>query len=333
MTFEDVLSKLDKKTAARVKKASEVKMERLPYYSLGITQDTGGFVRGHVHLLYGPKSSGKSLVLQQTIGMHQDRDPNFVAGWIDGEGTFDPDFAKALGVDTDRLIISHDKSFGQAQNTAVALVKAGVDMLVIDSISVLIPDAFLEKDEIKGAEGQKQMGARAKACGVLLNSIHYENDRTAVFLISQAKMNLGGLVASHMPDGGQAVNHGSTQIIKLSASAALKQQITGKVYKNGEVFEMPVGREVNYFVEKNKAGAAAGVGTYDMYYAGDKIGIDVDNEIVELAAKYKLIEKGGAGWFTVAGRKFQGADAVIDFLNSDLDYYDELKAKVLSING
>ena len=332
MSIDEILNSLDKKTAARVKKATDVKLVRHPYKSLGITVATGGWVEGHVHLFYGPKSSGKSLQLLQTIAKHQDENPDFTAAFIDAEGTFDNDFAASLGVDNERLVVTHDKSFDQAQDSAVALTKAGVDFLVIDSISTLIPAAFLDNGDIKGADGQKQMGARSKSCGILLNSMHYVNNKTAIFLISQAKMNLGGLVASHMPDGGQAVNHGSTQIIKLSASSAAKQQIEGDVYSNGQVFKQPIGREVNFFVEKNKSGPASGVGSYNMYYDGGFIGIDNVAETISLASKYNFIEKGGA-WFTVNGRRFQGERAVVDYLNSDLDYYEELQAKVMSAVG
>jgi len=334
MSIEDVLAKLDKKTAARVQKASEVKMVRHPYKSLGLTAETGGWVEGHVHLLYGPKSSGKSTQIYQTIADRQEADPEFTAGVIDAEGTYDPDFTAKLGVDNDRVLISHSKSFEQAQNVGVEFLQAGVRLLVVDSISVLIPMGFLDDGDLKGADGMKQLGLRAKSTGIMLNSLSYANQEThaGIFIVSHGKLKLNAMGASLSYDGGTAMEHSATQIIRLTASASARQQIEGDVYQNGQVFKKPIGREVNFFVEKNKAGAASGVGEYNMYYAGNFMGIDTVSETVKLASKYNFIEKGGA-WFTVNGRKMQGEKAVVDYLNSDLDYFEDLQSKVLSVVG
>ncbi len=334
MGIETILSKLDKKTAARVVKASEVKLVRHPYKSLGLTADTGGWVEGHFHLIYGDKSAGKSLQLYQTIAKMQEIDPEFTAAVIDAEGTYDREFVASLGVDNDRVLVSHAKSFEQAQNVAVEFIQAGVNILIIDSVSVLIPMAFLEKDgSISGADGMKQIGVRARSVGLMINAMHYVNEKTAVFMISHVKMQItqqGGLKGF---DGGKSMEHGCTQIIRLSASTALTNQIEGEVYKNGQVFKQPIGREVTYFVEKNKAGEAAGKGTYNMYYAGDNLGIDNLNETIKLAQKYGFIETAGAGWATVNGKKVQGPVKIAEALMSDLDYYELLQKQVSEVVG
>jgi RecA/RadA recombinase len=334
LSIEALLSKLDKKTAARIKLASEVQLTRHPYKSLGLTADTGGWVEGHIHLLYGDKSAGKSLLLYQTIGKMQKLYPEFTAAIIDAEGTYDRDFAASLGVDNDRVIISHAKSFEEAQDMAVRFIEAGVSFLMIDSISTLIPMAFFDKDgSISGADGMKQIGVRAKSVGLMINAMHYVNDRTAIFMISHVKMQITQQGASKGYDGGKASEHGCTQIIRLSSSTAASRQIDGEVYRNGQVFKQSAGREVTYFVEKNKSGLTSAAGEYDMYYGGPEVGIDNLKETILLGKKFGFIESGGAGWVTINGRKIQGPEKIAEYLMSDLDYYEELQSKVLTAIG
>ena len=332
LTHEDVLSKLDKKTRDRVVLASEIKIERLPWASLGLNAATGGLARGRIHLLYGGRSTGKSLLAMQTIGKLQ-RELGLTAAVIDSEGTTDPEFADKFGVVTNQLMVTHDKSFLGAGKSAKEFLSAGVDILLIDSTSTLIPDAFLDGDDIKDSDGQKQIGANAKATGILMNTLHYANEHdTIVIVISQARMNLAGQHAALTFTGGKALEHAASQIVRLTASGAESQQIKGNVVINGRAFQKPVGREVNLFVEKNKLGPASSTVKYKMYYDGDNVGIDTFEETVTLGIEYGVVEKAGA-WLKYEGMQWQGSVNMATALNEDEVLFKQLQADVSEAMG
>lgn len=324
MAIEDVLARVDKKTRSRIMKASDINIVRYPWASVGLTAATGGLARGRVHLLYGNKSTGKSLLAMQTIGDLM-REHDLTAAVIDSEGTTDPDFVRKLGVDPDRLLVTHDKSFLGAGESAKDLLKSGIDILLVDSTSTLIPEAFLEKDEIKSADGQKQIGARAKATGILMNTIHYSNDNDAIIIVvSQARMAIGAMHASLTFEGGKAMEHAASQIIRLTSPAGESQQIKGEVHVGDKIFQRPIGREVNLFVEKNKLGPAAGTPKYNMYYSGESIGIDTYEETVRLGVEYGVVERAGA-WYKYGGMQWQGSDAMGKAFREDEILFNEVK--------
>jgi len=326
MNYEELLSKLDPKTQKRVLRASEIKIDRRPYASVGLTRMTGGFAMGRIHLIYGPKSAGKSMSILQTVARHQD---NLTAAIIDSEGTIDPAFCERYGLDTEKIMVNNSKSFDAAQDFGVEVIKAGVDILVLDSISTLIPGAFLDdKGETKGADGQKQMAVRAKSTGVMMNSFHYNNENTAIFVISHGKMDLSGSHAKMTYDGGKNMEHSASQIIRLTASAAESQQLEGEVFVGDRVFKKPIGREVNVFVEKNKLGPASGTSKYNMFYNGDFVGIDVYGETITAAIEMGIVEKGGA-WLKYKGRQWQGLPKMSLDVRRELDLFEELEREVI----
>lgn len=330
MTTEEVLSRLDKKTRDRVIRASEIRIQRMPWASLGLTTATGGFARGRIHLLYGNRSSGKSLLAMQSIGNLQ-RELGLTAAIIDSEGTTDPDFANKFGVDTTNLLVSHDKSFEKAGEAAADFLSSGVDILLIDSITTLIPNAFLDEGELKSADGQKQIGAHAKSTGILMNTLHYNNlHDTAIIVISQARMALGAMHASLSFSGGKAMEHAASQIIRLTAPAGEAQQIKGNVHVGDRILQKPIGREVSAFVEKNKLGPASSALKYNMFYAGDHVGIDVFGETVTLGVECGIIEKGGA-WLKYAGQQWQGSPKMALALRGEPDLFKVLQKDIAGV--
>lgn len=327
--INDILAKLDKKTRDRVLLAKDTEIIRHPYYSLGLTRLTGGWAEGRIHLFYGPKSAGKSMILMQTAGQQQALGKSVAL--IDAEGSYDKEFGARLGVDNDNLIINGAKSFAKAQEAGVDLIKAGVDILIIDSISNLIPEAFLEENgDTKAAENQKQIGVKSKSTGVLLNSLHYNNKHTAIFIISQVRMQAGAQHFSQGYEGGKAMEHAASQIIKLSASSAEKQQKTMKLDINGRLVEKPVARDVSIFVEKNKLGPASGTSEYRMYYDGPFLGIDTFQETVKIGVETGVIAKGGA-WLKYDGQSWQGEANMAESFKSDLDLFEKVQKEVLAI--
>jgi len=327
VALEDFLSKLDPKTAKRLKTAQETELVKFPVASTGLTHALGGGIgAGRITLVYGNTSSGKSVLMMQTVGMLQKMGK--VCAWVDVEGTYEKSFGARLGIDNDELILIQKKSFGGITDEIMPLIRAGIDFLVIDSISDALPEVFVDKDgSAVDFENMKQLGAHAKSCTMMVNAIHYENDRTAVVLISQTTTKIEKTYVKQVPHGGQKVPFASSQIIKLTSSNTEGQQITGSTYVGDLILEAPIGRKVEYYVEKNKMGPQSRKGSYDLYYAGDFVGIDAVGEVVDTAETYGIVTKKGA-WYTVEDKQFQGRPKVIAALREDGGLLNTLKERI-----
>lgn len=327
MAFEDFISKLDPKTAKRLKTAQEVELVKFPLASSGLTHALGGGIgAGRITLCYGNTSSGKSVLMMQTIGLLQKM--GYVCAWVDVEGTYEKSFGAKLGINNDELILIQKKSFGGITDEIMPLIRAGIDFLVIDSISDALPEVFVDKDgEAVEFDKMKQLGAHAKSCTMMVNAIHYENEKTAVVLISQTTTKIEQTYVKQVPHGGQKVPFASSQIIKLTSSNTEGQQIMGNSYVGDLVLEAPIGRKVEYYVEKNKLGPQSRKGKYDLYYDGDFVGIDAIGEIVDTAETFGIVTKKGA-WYTVEEKQIQGRPKVVATLREDDVLLKTLKEKV-----
>lgn len=330
MSFEEVYSKLNKKTKDRLRLASEVTKEMLPTASIKLNRDLGGgFGKGRQTVVWGNKSAGKTSMLLQTIAEAQKRGE--VCAWVDAEGSYDTEWAASLGVDNERLILSDSKSIDAVTAAVVDFMEAEVDLVVVDSISALIPSTYFEKDdELKqGLEGTKQIGTTSKELGVAVNKFNYANKRTALVLVSQLrnKINTYGGVADMV--GGEAMKFFSSTIVKLWSSASEKEQIVGELMRGDRIIKKPIGRPVNYTITFNKLGPPNQTGSYDFYYAGDLIGIDQVGEIVDLAEEQGIIHKGGA-WYSYADEKFQGRARMVEYLKENVSIREEIEQKVLN---
>ncbi len=266
-TPEDIIQKLNPETQKLVDLASSIKVEKNPVASVGLTQAlNGGINRGSFTLVWGSKSAGKSSFLLETIALRQKQ--GLVCAWIDAEKCYDPQWAERLGVDSDKLIISRVNSIEDMADTSVALVRAGVDMLVVDSISALLPSSFYNKegDEMKGHQDTKQIGTFSKDLTTALKMINAANTNTEIHLVSQMSNAIGVLVTLPQPQGGFGIKFYSSVIIKLWANASETKQIKGSVQIGNQVVERPIGREVNWTIEYSKTSEPAATGKYTFLY-------------------------------------------------------------------
>jgi recombination protein RecA len=335
MSFEDFVSKLDPKTAKRLQVAQEIETVQFPLASIGLTHAlNGGIGTGRIATIYGNQSSGKSLVLMQTIGQLQKK--GFVCAYADAEGTYTKEFGKRLGINNDELIYVRKKSTGAMTDKIIPLIEAGVDLLVIDSISDLIPEVFVDTDGgVKDFADMKQIGAHAKSITMMLNAIHYANEKTAVVLISQTTTKIENTYVQQVPHGGQKVLFGSSQIIKLTSSNTDAKQIKGMVQQGDRLVEKPIGRKVDLIVEKNKLGPQHRRCSYDMYYDGPAPGVDLAGEVFDMAVDFGIVSKSGA-WFNYNDKTVytQGRPAFIDEIKNDDELYSQLKKEVnIVLNG
>ncbi|QIQ62950.1 RecA-like DNA recombinase [Streptomyces phage Moab] len=335
MSFEDFVSKLDPKTAKRLQVAQDIETTQLPLASIGLTHAlNGGIGTGRVATIYGNQSSGKSLVLMQTIGQLQKQ--GFVCAYGDAEGTYTKEFGAKLGINNDELVYAKKKSTGAMTDTIIPWIEAGVDLLIVDSISDLLPEVFVDTDGgVKQFADMKQIGAHAKSITAMLNAIHYANEKTAVVLISQTTTKIENTYVQQVPHGGQKVLFGSSQIIKLTSSNTDSKQIKGMVQQGDRLVEKPIGRKVDLLVEKNKLGPQHRRCSYDMYYDGPAPGVDLAGEVFDMAVDFGVVKKSGA-WYDYQDKTVytQGRPAFLDEIKNDDELYSQLKKEVnIALNG
>ena len=163
LVAEEILASLDPKTRQRIQLATNVSAERQKTPSIGLNMALkGGLGYGRQILIWGNKSAGKSSFCLQMIAQAQKEGKT--CAWIDSEHSYDAEWAGKLGVDSSSLIYSQAKTINDMVDIGTQLMDAGVDIIVVDSISALLPAIYFEKDstELKKLEDTKQIGAEAK---------------------------------------------------------------------------------------------------------------------------------------------------------------------------
>ena len=274
----------------------------------------GGFPNGRIIEIYGPESSGKTTLALQAIAECQKA--NGKCAFIDAEHAIDPKYAKALGVDIDELILSQPDSGEQALEIAEVLIKSGaIDLIVIDSVAALVPQA-----ELDGEMGDSNIGLHArlmsKAMRKLAGSMS-ANNCTAIF-INQLREKVGVMFGNpEVTTGGRA--------LKFYASIRLEVR-KGEPIKSGSDV---IGNKVNVKCAKNKVAPPFKSCTVEIYYGE---GISHLSEIVSLGVEYGIIEKSGS-WYSYKGEKIgQGAESVRSFIKAnpemDVEITNAIKNKL-----
>lgn len=329
MSYESFISKLNPKVASAIKTADEVEIEKLELASFGITRALGGGIgKGRMTLVYGSTSGGKSALLIQSIGKWQKQ--GLVCGYIDVEGTYDKDWATRLGVNNKELILQGSRSSGRIEKEALPLIENGIDVLVLDSVSDILPEVFLGKDgEMNDQSDRKQLGSQAKAITALVNGFHYENRNTAIVLLSQTTTSIQQSYVEQVPHGGEKIKFSSSQIIRLNSSPSPNAQIMENIHVGDSVLNIPAARKVDFVIRKNKLGRPFGTGEYVFRYAGDKVGIDQGGEVIDAATAYGIVRQSGA-WFYYGDNKWQGKPAFSKEVSNDEDLLEELKAAIVA---
>jgi recombination protein RecA len=328
IVLDDVLAKLDPKTRARVKSAQEVEIEKQPTPSIGLNLALrGGLAYGRQILVWGNKSAGKSSFCLQMIAEAQKAGKS--CAWIDAEHSYSKSWAENLGVDSSKLIYSQAKTVNDMVDVATQLMEANVDIIVVDSISALLPAIYFEKDssELKKLEDTKQIGAEAKDMTHAVKMLNYANKNTLLVLISQQRNQFGSMHASHIPTGGMAVKFFSSTVIKLWSSEAEANAIKAGVKVGDKIIEQRVGRPVNWIIDYNKVGPPNLSGQYDFYYQGEVLGVDQIGETLDVAEMCGIVEKGGA-WYTVNGERLQGRAKAVQYLKDNPKVVSDLQKEI-----
>jgi recombination protein RecA len=331
-SVDEVLAGLNPKLRKIISLGSEIadtQFAKSPSFGLNKALN-GGFPYGRQVLVWGNKSSGKSSFCLQLISDAQKEGK--VCAWIDAEMSFSPDWAQKLGVDTESLIVSTARTMNDMVDVGTDLMQAGADIIVVDSISALLPAIYFEKDskDLKQLENTKQIGAEARDMTNAVKMLNYANNQekpTLIILISQARNNIGAMYVSQQPTGGMATKFYSSTIIKLFSSESDNQAIKGKIYVGDKIIEEKIGRKVRWDVQFSKTSPAFQTGEYDFYFRGEDVGIDTVADLVDTSESMGLIERTGS-WYTVEGERYQGREKLVLGVKEDLGLQETLTKKV-----
>lgn len=331
-TVEEALAQLDPKIRKRLGTAVNIKTEMQATPSPGLNRAlNGGLPYGRQILIWGSKSSAKSSLCLQTIGLAQKEGK--LCAWIDAEMSYDEEWAVRLGVDPTQLIYSQARTINEMVDVAVALMQAGVDLIVIDSITSLLPAIYFEKDsdELKALENTKQIGAESRDFSNAWKMINYANNKekpTMIIAISQARNNINAMYTQQQPTGGQSTKFYASTVIKLFSSESDNQALKGKIPVGDKLIEEKIGRKVRWEVQFSKTSPAFQNGEYDFYFRGDNVGIDSVADLVDTAEMAGLVERTGAWYKLENGEKIQGRDAFIQYVKDTPEFQEELRAKL-----
>jgi recombination protein RecA len=283
--------------------------------SLDIALGLGGLPRGRVVEIFGPESSGKTTVALHAVASAQ-RLGGIVA-FIDAEHALDPDYAKALGVDTDALLVSQPDSGEQALEIADMLTRSGaLDLIVIDSVAALVPRA-----EIEGEMGDSHVGLQARLMSQALRKMTgaLNNAGTTAIFINQLREKIGVMFGSpETTTGGRA--------LKFYASVRLDVRRI-ETLKDGTE---PVGNRTRVKVVKNKVAPPFKQAEFDIMYGK---GISREGGLIDVGVEAGIVRKAGA-WFTYEGDQLgQGKENARTFLRDNPDLANELEKKILEKLG
>ncbi|TDE14033.1 recombinase RecA [Jiangella asiatica] len=301
-----------KGSVMRLGEEARVPIEVIPTgaISLDVALGIGGLPRGRVVEIYGPESSGKTTVALHAVANAQRA--GGVAGFIDAEHALDPDYAKALGVDTDSLLVSQPDTGEQALEIADTLIRSGaLDVIVIDSVAALVPRA-----EIEGEMGDSHVGLQARLMSQALRKIAgaLNQSKTTAIFINQLREKVGVFFGSpETTSGGKALKFYASVRLDVRRIETLKDGTDA------------VGNRTRVKVVKNKVAPPFKQAEFDIIYGE---GISREGGLIDLGVEQSIVRKSGA-WYTYEGDQLgQGKENARNFLKDNPDLADEIEKKI-----
>ncbi|AHF97138.1 MAG: recombinase RecA [Desulfurella sp.] len=293
-----------------------VKIDVIPTGSLSIDYAIGvcGIPRGRITEIYGPESSGKTTLALHCVANAQKE--GGIAAFVDAEHALDVEYAKNLGVDVDNLLISQPDSGEQALEIIDTLVRSNaVDIIVLDSVAALVPQA-----EIEGDMGDAHMGLQARLMSQALRKLTgaISKTNTAIIFLNQIRSKIGVMFGNpETTTGGNA--------LKFYASVRIDIRKVNNIKQGQDI----VGNRTKVKIVKNKVAPPFKEAEVDIIYGK---GIDYIGDALDLAVNHEIVEKSGS-WFAYQNQRLgQGRDNARDFLkeNPDLlnNLIDEIKTKL-----
>ncbi|MDI1451528.1 recombinase RecA [Polyangium sp. 6x1] len=272
----------------------------------------GGYPRGRIVEIYGPESGGKT-----TLTLHAMREAQAaggVAAFIDAEHAFDVNYARAVGVDTERLLVSQPDCGEQALEIAETLTRSGaVDIVVVDSVAALVPKA-----EIEGDMGDAHMGLQARLMSQALRkltAIAHRTGTTLVF-INQLRQKIGVTFGNpETTTGGNA--------LKFYASVRLDVRRIGPV----KVGDEAVGSRTRVKVVKNKLAPPFREAEFDIRWG---TGVDAASDLIDYGCQIGVVDKSGAHLSFSGEHLGQGRERARETLLGNERIFSALRAAVIA---
>jgi recombination protein RecA len=278
--------------------------------ALDVALGIGGLPKGRIVEVYGPESSGKTTVALHAIANCQKA--GGVAVFIDAEHALDPEYAKALGVDIDALLVSQPDTGEQALEIADTLIRSGsIDIIVIDSVAALVPRA-----EIEGEMGDSHMGLQARLMSQALRKLTgvLSNTKTTAIFINQLREKIGVFFGSpETTAGGKA--------LKFYASVRLDVRRI-ETLKDGQE---AVGNRTRVKVVKNKMAPPFKQAEFDIIYG---VGISREGSLLDVGVEQEILKKSGS-WYTYEAEQLgQGKENSRNFLLDNPEIANEIEQKI-----
>jgi len=281
--------------------------------SLDLALGVGGLPRGRIIEIYGPESSGKTT-LALSVASQIQKSSGRVA-FIDTEHALDPEYAKRIGVDVEKLVISQPDSGEDALNIVEKLVRSGLfDLIIVDSVAALVPRAELEGevgDQFIGLQARMMSQALRKLTGIISKT------RTVLIFINQTRAMIGGMIpGQETTPGGKA--------LKFYASVRIELKKVAQIKKGEEI----IGSKIKAKIVKNKVAPPFKTAEFDIYY---NEGISYEADLINLGEKRGVIKKSGNSYFfeeTKLGSSFQSAR---EFLKQNPEISKKIFEKIKSL--
>lgn len=278
--------------------------------ALDVALGIGGLPRGRIIEVYGPESSGKTTVALHAIANAQRN--GGIAAFIDAEHALDPEYAKALGVDTDALLVSQPDTGEQALEIADMLIRSGsIDIIVIDSVAALVPRA-----EIEGEMGDSHVGLQARLMSQALRKLTgaLNNTGTTMIFINQLREKIGVFFGSpETTAGGKALKFYASVRLDIRRIETLKDGVDA------------VGNRTRVKVVKNKMAAPFKQAEFDIIYG---VGISREGSLIDFGVEQEIVKKSGA-WYTYEGEQLgQGKENARKYLLENAAVADEIEKKI-----
>jgi recombination protein RecA len=319
--LDAALAQIDKQfgkgSAMRMGEVTASKVEIIPTSStaLDIALGIGGYPRGRIVEIYGPESSGKTTLALHAVANCQKA--GGVVAYIDAEHALDPQYAAALGVDIENMIISQPDTGEQGLEIADTLIRSGaIDLVVIDSVAALVPRA-----EIEGDMGDSHVGLQARMMSQALRKITggLNNTGTTAIFINQLREKIGVMFGSpETTTGGKA--------LKFYASVRLDIRRIETLKDGTEA----VGNRTRVKVVKNKMAPPFRQAEFDIIYGE---GISFEGGLVDIGVEMGFVKKSGA-WYTYNGEQLgQGKEKARTFLKDNPVIAKEIEGLILAKAG
>lgn len=283
--------------------------------ALDMALGVGGVPKGRVIEIFGPESSGKTTLTLHIVAECQKA--GGVAAFVDAEHALDSVYAKKLGVDIDKLIVSQPDTGEQALEITDTLVRSGaVDIVIIDSVAALVP-----KSEIEGEMGDAQMGAQARLMSQALRKLTGSISKThcTVIFINQIRQKIGVMFGNpETTTGGNA--------LKFYASVRIDIRRIGAIKDKEEI----VGNQTRAKVVKNKVAPPFKQVEFEIIYGE---GISRLGEIIDIGVAKNIVEKAGS-WFSYNSQRIgQGKENAKQFLRDNPQLAAEIEAKIRALGS